>query len=267
MHKNNAGPIIVLCVVFVLCGCGKVEKSGEKQSISQEITSTEQRPGEKLAQENNAAEEEFNASGRAKAIDNDLDMWMLYEDAKTGFSFQYPTDTVLVDDSSFMLGSETPQVKVTVQNMDMIEEGPWSISAEQVKKNIEDLSGGNFGVTGDNALEYSKKVSMAGHLFAQDFMVLSRLDMCNVTVERKLTFYFNNNQIEIVDYAPINKVIGLMPEYFTTDEGNCGTDHVWDLTKHAQFYTALSEQKAPEEIQEWYDNFDKMIGTIEFAHK
>ncbi|MFZ2153651.1 MAG: hypothetical protein WAV16_00250 [Candidatus Moraniibacteriota bacterium] len=264
--KQIIFPALALCLVLSGCGTSKevsvIEPVTSQKEVSVTTPATQTQPT--LSQE----EQDFNNSGRAKAIiDNkEMDTWPLYENDKVGFSLHYPMNTILVDEDSFVLGSEMPQIKIGIREIGAME-NPWDMNEAEALKNIEDLAGGSFGKNNENALESSKKVSMVGNIFAQDFMVLSRFEICNVTLEHKSLFYFNNKQIEITAYAPIQKVKKEMADYFTTNKENCGEDKVWNLEKQNQFYAQLANKKAPSEIQAWYDNFEKMLDTLEFMHK
>jgi hypothetical protein len=273
--------LVALAFTLVFAGCETPTENGSKSQTSKDKVAIQEQnvKEDSLVEQKDEAksgsqeqkiisseEQEFNASGRAKAIESESDMWPLFEDKKTGFTLNYPMNTVLVDNSSLNLNSEMPQVRISV--LDIGEKvNPWDLEKEGDQKNIEELASGKFGTTGENALEVSKKVEMVGNVFAQDFVVLTRIDMCNVTLERKRLFYFNNKKIEVTGFGSIPKVKELMPEYFTTDKENCGLEKVWDLKKLDNFYSQLINKKAPAEIQGWYDNFDKMMDTVVFLHK
>ena len=51
-------------------------------------------------------EKEFNASGRAKAIEDETDLWMFHEDEKAGFSIKYPSDEGLDIEVASVAGLE-----------------------------------------------------------------------------------------------------------------------------------------------------------------
>ena len=82
-----------------------------------------------------------------------------------------------------------------------------------------------------------------------------------------MLFYFNNKEITITLYGPVDKLKTTMPEYFTVDEANCGMDTIWDFDKQNDFYEALANGKGSKEIQEWFDLFDQISETIIFVHR
>ncbi|MFA7171525.1 MAG: hypothetical protein WC180_06045, partial [Candidatus Paceibacterota bacterium] len=233
-------------------------ESGESQEAG--ISATEETDDSALS------EEEFNNSGQAKAIEKESDLWPVFEDAEVGFSVHYPQDANLVDQKESVTEADGIYYKIDVRDFG---EGdlPRDLSAEEAQKNVESLSSGEFGINHENSLELSQKVRSVGFLFAQDFMVLSRFDVCSVTMERTLLFYFNNKQISITAYAPINVLQKTMPEYFISDKENCGEQSRWNFDKQNEFYQQLADKKAPADIQQWFDNFDKMAETIIFDHR
>lgn len=215
---------------------------------------------------NQKSEEEFNKSGRAKAIINETDMWKVYSDEKIGFSIKYPGNVRLAAKDEFIKDSESIVMKIETKNIGQMDL-PWDLNKQEAQKNIEALAGGQYGVKYDEPVPASEKARTVGFLFAQDFVVLSRFDICNVTLERRLLFYFNNKSIVVTIYGPISKVRKLASDYFALDKANCGTDLRWDFNKKDAFYKMLADQKGPAELQEWFDTFDQIAKTIEFAHR
>lgn len=212
------------------------------------------------------AEQEFNDSGRAKAIESESDMWQIYEDKDIWFSFKYPIWTNLITEENYTLDPNQSYIKVEIKNIwDKV--APNDLTKEEDMKNIEDLSAWKFGVNYDNPIQESKKVDTVWNIFWQDFLVLSRFDVCNVTVERVLVFYFNNKKIILTSYAPTSTLRTSATDYFMLDEANCWQDTRWDFDKQKDFYQSLVDNKWPQDIQIWYNDFDKMLETITFDHK
>ena len=85
-------------------------------------------------------EQEFNDSGRAKAIENETDLWKFYNYDKEGFSIKYP--------SELSLNIKTTQI-------DLLDYP--GFGKQEALKNIEDLNQGNYGDDFDWPLEVSKK--------------------------------------------------------------------------------------------------------------
>lgn len=214
---------------------------------------------------NATKEKDFNASGKAKAIVNETDMWKVYEDKQMGFSFKYPTNYMFLKKDEFIVEPEFPLIKVEIKEIGQ-QDVPWDLTKEEALKNIEALSSGQYGVKYDEPVPESKKVTPVGHLFAQDFIVLSRFDICNMTLQRILLFYFNNKQITITSSAPFKKLKASSP-YIVVDN-ECGEEEKrWDFDNKGTFYKDLVDKKTVAEVQEWFEQFDQIAQTITFAHK
>lgn len=199
----------------------------------------------------NQKEQDFNESGRAKAVEDVTDLWQIYDNPEVGISFKYP------------IGMD---VNVEIEDIGM-GEGPMRLTEEEEMETIEALHSGEFGMNADFVLDSSKKVKSVGFLFAQDYMVLSRFEVCNVTLERSLLFYFNNKEITITSNEDVSMLRETMPEYFTFDEENCGEEMIWNYEKQDAFYKTLESSNGSEEIQYWFNTFDEISETVIFAHR
>lgn len=264
--KNYFG--IFILTMFLLTACSEETKQDPENSpISQPETTEEPANVSKALKTNSKElsqiekeEAEFNASGRAKAIEKESDLWNLFENEEVGFSFQYPGDVTVIE------GMETPNpdqlsLLVTLKEIGKVDE-PGDLDKAESQKNIEALNAGEFGTVSDFALESSQKTTSVGFLFAQDYLVLSRFEVCNVTLERKLSFYFNNQFITLAFKGPAGKLIETMPDYFVEDAENCGNEKVWDFDKQDAFYQTLVEGNGAPEIQDWFQRFDQIAETI-----
>jgi hypothetical protein len=58
-----------------------------------------------------------------------------------------------------------------------------------------------------------------------------------------------------------------MSTYFIADSTNCGKEKRWDFDKQNDFYIALQNGNAFEEVQNWYDTFEQISKSITFAHR
>jgi hypothetical protein len=209
-------------------------------------------------------EQEFNDSGRAKAVEDETDLWPVYNSEEVGFSVQHPVDVE-------MLAGASKEGDKTYFAVNLREiggpEAPGELGYDDQMESIQDLTSGQFGVPQGFSLEESRQVKSVGFLFAQDFMTLGRFEVCDVTLERTLLFYFNNQQISIRLFGPIDTLQSTMPEYFEQDETNCGSELAWDFDKQAEFYESLAAGNGSPEIQAWYDMFDQIAETVIFAHR
>jgi len=181
-------------------------------------------------------EEEFNESGRAKAIEGETDLWQFHEDANTGFSIKYPHD-------------------VEINKEDW---GPGLYVASNLVEEID-------GPSSDFPLEESKKVVQIGDISAESFLILGRFEVCDVTFERKLKFVNNGYDASVVLMGDKEVLVNEnQSEYFTTNEENCGNMPIWDFDKQGDFFKMLEDGNGPEKTQEWFDLFNDIVGTIEF---
>lgn len=252
----------MLALVVLLSSCTNPRKSdsGTGTTMETKTWTTETTTSGAMT------EEEFNNSGQAKAIENETDLWQVYENKEVWFSFKYPTGTNLIKEENYKLDQKLSYIKVEVKDIGN-PVAPNDLTKEQDMKNIEDLSAWKFWVYFDNSLKESEKVVSVWNIFGQDLMVVSRFEVCNVTVERMLIFYFNNKKILITAYAPTDTLKVSYPDYFMLDSENCQTETRWKFDKQAEFYQSLVDNKWISDIQLWYNDFDKMIWTVIFDHK
>jgi len=238
--------VVILLITFTIVGCSFNSATDKTEETKDGMT-----------------EEEFNNSGQAKAILDETDLWPIYDNFEVGFSFKYPANVNWLEKNK-----DETQLYVDVTLKDIgVTDIPMQLSAEDEMKTIEDLTAGEFGAVAGFSFAPSEKVKTVGFLFAQDYLVLARFEVCSVTLERKLTFYFKNKQITITLYGPVKTLKETMPEYFTVNADNCGEETIWDFDKQAELYNTLLAGEGSEEIQAWFDIFDDISETIIFAHR
>jgi hypothetical protein len=211
------------------------------------------------------AEEEFNNSGRAKAIENESDLWPFYENAETGLFLNYPMNLVLKKADEKYQNNEL-SLTVAVDEIDTIED-LMGYDKESSLLNMAALAKGEYGNEADFALESSQKVRNLGEVNAQEFMVLGRFEICDVTFERKLMFFKDNQRIIATVRGNKDLIASTMPEYFEKNVENCGEELIWNLDKMEDFYKVLSEGNGSDEAQEWFDSFEDVANTIKFVEK
>jgi len=216
-------------------------------------------------QEISKEEQEFNNSGRAKAIENETDLWQYYENEDAGFSLKYPSDIILYDGSTKRNNNNQYYLSINVNNVDSLE-GTMGYNEETALKNMAFLEKGEYGESVDFSLNNSEKVRNLGKVNAQDFAVLLRFEICDVAFEKKLYFFNNNYQIVITLYAPRQLFIDNLSDYLIVNKDNCGQEEVWDIenNKPEQFYDDLKNGAMPENIQTWYSTFNEIVDTIKF---
>lgn len=182
-----------------------------------------------------------------------------YEDAEIGISFEYPNNVVYLSESV-----QPGDVYVNVRVKDIgTAETPLDLDPETEQETIEALKNGEFGTQYDFPFKQSKQVRTIGNINAQDFLVLFRFELCNVSLERKLVFYHNDKEITITLYGPVQTLKEEMKEYFMKNKKQCGKELYWDFEMHEEFYQTLRNGDAPEAIQTWYDSFETIVETLE----
>jgi len=265
--------VIIIIVLIALAGMYKFNYLASKEGYNVDGNKIEKEIGEKInknietpIEEISPEEKEFNESGRTKAIEKETDLWQIYDNPEVGISLNYPMGITLLKENEYNKNKEETYIKIRLKDIGEKEE-PMDLSPEDEMKNIETLHSGKFGIGRGFSLENSEKVKTVGFLFAQDFMTLTRFEICNVTLERSLIFYFNNKEITITLYGPIDTLKETMPEYFTVNEENCAEEKIWDFEKQTNFYEELSNGNGSSKIQEWFDLFDQISETIIFAHR
>lgn len=239
---------IPILIIFVLTSCWEKTRVNEETAIN--INSWD-------------IQKDITWSWAIEKVEKEPDLWKIYDDKEIWLSFNYPTNYELITSDDFSIEPWQTYIKIESKKI-WVQNKPTDLSKVDENKNMNDLASWKYWVNYDNPYSESKKVDKIWSFFWQDFLVLSRFDICSVTLERKLLFYFFDKQIVITSYAPINILKSTMNEYFTTDKENCWNETKWIFDKQKDFYKTLVEKKAPEEIQTWYDNFDKIINTINF---
>jgi len=205
------------------------------------------------------AEREFNASGRAKAIADETDLWQFYEDAGAGFSIRYPHNV------SLGAWEEGKSFRLTITSEAIAGlEGTMGFNEETALKNMEFLAKGEYGQAVDFPLTESKKVRKIDGRNAQEFMVLARFEVCDVAFERKLYFFKNNHQVVITLAGARDELRASASEYFATNQANCGEEKIWNFEKQKLFFADLEKGVGADAVQEWYNLFEKIAGTISF---
>jgi len=175
-------------------------------------------------------EEDFNNSGRAKAILDEKDLWMVYEG--DGFTIKYPHDVILNPVSGpglYILSHKTneepsPLPKFNLEGTEQI----LNINGEEV----------------------------------ETFMTLGRFEACSVILEREADFFMGDELIMIVLREDPEIIKNEHSNFFTTDEENCGDELIWN--DKVGFWNMLKTGNGGEQTQSWFNKFDEIIETLEF---
>ena len=230
--------LTTLCALLLLSGCVQVPVSPDGDGQS--------------------SEQAFNDSGQAKAIEDETDLWMFFEDADAGLSLRYPHNVKMDPDDSealFTLRVESEPISTL--------EGTMGYNAETAAVNMAELAQGIYGEDVDFPLEVSKNIRSINGGYAQDFLVLGRFEVCSVVLERKLYFFHQNHQVVITLSAQKEAMLDDVAEYLTLDPENCMEEAIWDFDKQPEFYRALANGTGSLMAQEWFDTFDSIINTLQ----
>jgi hypothetical protein len=247
----GGGPII-LAAALVLAGAGcSQSRNGNDGAISA------QDDQQGVSQE----EMDFNASGRAKAVADESDLWPLRSYPEAGLQVGIPPEVSFDGE----VGSQPFSLTIEVEPIGGLQ-GTMGYDEGTARKNVASLQSGQYGQPVDFSLEASRRVrAVDGDTNAQDFLVLGRFEVCSVMFERKAYFFSNGQQVVITLRGDADALAAAAPQFFTADEANCGQSAVWRFERQAEFYSDLAAGQAPPLVQEWYGLFDRIVGTVQIS--
>lgn len=271
MKKISPLLLIAICTMF-LSSCSSTQKPPTQQPANNtENTKPAESTNKYEPAKNNELASPLDANKKneeskpTETTNTKNDSLQQFNNTELGFSLQYPSRIVMIG-SGQTQSPDLESLKIETKEIGK-SQNPGDLSPEDEAKNIQALAAGQYGLDIDWPYAPSKKARPVGFLFAQDNLVLSRFEVCNVTLERKLLFYHNNQQITITLYAPTNKLKASMSDYFAVDTINCGNEKIWDFNKQGNFYNQLTAGTASPEIQQWYKDFDQIADSIVFTNK
>jgi len=141
-----------------------------------------------------------------------VDLLIFDYNTEVWFSFNYPLNAIILNDENSNESDEKYSYQLGITNIWEGDEMPMNLSAEEEANTIQALASWEFWENADFVFEESKKVIPVANIFGQDYMVLAHFEVCNVTLEKNLLFYYNNKVIKITSFFPTDKLIELMPE-------------------------------------------------------
>ena len=198
-------------------------------------------------------------SGQAKAVENESDLWPTWHDDTARIMVSYPTNVIVegvANDSLFLKTDVTALA-------DMPESAPLGQGTDTALPNRDALARGEFGESADISLPASEKVRMIEPgVYAQDYLTLSRFEVCSVVFERTFYLFNNDQQITLTLIGPKTAIMDQNPEYFTTDEVNCQNEKIWNFEKQNDFYAQLEAGTLGGAAQEWYETASEIANTI-----
>jgi len=187
--------------------------------------------------------------------------WEMYENKTTGIEVKYPKDILLNDQPR---DSNKLHLSIYSKDLSNYTDQPMGFDLKTATSDKVALGSGDYGskVFG-SGIPGSEKVIKVNGLYAKTYINFQQLDVCNVQFTRGLIFYKNDHQINIYLQAPSNYA-NKMPNYFTQDPENCGSQLVWKSTE--DFYTNLENNSAPKIALDWYSLFNQIISNIKFTN-
>ena len=253
MNHRSLGFVVLLGSAFALSGCGLTAEP-------EPVQPSPNPGGPEVREQINEEEQAFLDSGRAKAIEDESDLWQLYEDREAGFWFQYPFDVGLSPDSV----GQPYVMSVDVSPVEGLE-GTMGYNEATALENLTALKSGLYGEAVDFPWQESKKLRQVGKVHAQDFVVFGRFEVCDVTLERKLYFFSGGRQAVLTLSVPRHDLAAAISDYLAVDAANCGDEPVWGPGEQGRLYVDLASGQAPAAVQRWYDRFDEIVGTMRFG--
>ena len=268
--------VIILIIILSLSGCKNQSKpsiSSLTESLQSGETSAAETTGTGYITSTETTLEQTNStknSGNGNQPDFQKPVSFISKEA--GFSMDYPSDIVTFSTNSYVNANGNDiLLSVQINKIDELGEQTLGYDKATALKDQDELKNGQFGEDIDFPFEVSKKVLKIQDIFAKDFVVFGRLEVCDVVFERKLIFYNNGYQVVITLETGKDKIIQSMPDFFGIDKENCGDSPTWKRqngkSSQDEFYNALVSGSASKMAQDWYDTFDLITGTIKMDTK
>lgn len=182
----------------------------------------------------------------------DTSKWKTYTDAEAGFSLKYPTALIFNGDSD-----STSQLRLTVISeklSDIPEDLPLRMGRTDALLEKAALEKGEY----DNAVNLGSVNGAVSYTYSQ-------FEVCSVLFQKEITFYQGDYRVRVLLFAPKEKIIAEMPNFFHTDPANCGSQMIWQLDKTDEFNSLLVAHKGTGTAQNWYDTFQAIVGTIQLT--
>jgi len=236
----------------------------------------------------------YSGSSKNNALQNDETVnWKTFTDDKTGYSLKYPAELKVEKTSANGLKENIAKFIIPAasaaglpaniwgfksdflvfdiyrEQLEGLTDGghpgyPGLTSKEDILGDEQALKNGQFGMSpGFSVKESQKVVKIDSTLNAKEFTTLGMYEVCDVLPTRTLIFFKNGYKVTVVLQAwAVDKITSQLPQYFKTDEANCGNSPIWK--NQTQFYKDLADKTIDSETEAgiWYSTFDKIVSTI-----
>jgi len=189
--------------------------------------------------------------------------WETYTNTVYGFSFKYPSDTVILEGDATSK-TKSPTIQVTTEKIASIGSQTNGFDQETAVKDKAAIEKGDYSTAmGWGVAGSYKKLNITGATGKQ-FVTLSAFEVCDVQLTRTAVIYTTDSRIILTfKYNDMDKLKANNPSYFKSDKTNCGDVLIWKDS--AQFYADLVAGKTDSLSQAWYGNFDKTISTLKIT--
>lgn len=178
--------------------------------------------------------------------------WQTYTNAQAGFRLQYPSSVFLNNTTQ---SDKQLTLSVSVDKLsDIPEDLPMLMGRNDALNEKARLTKGQ----GENLVKI-------GPLYGQVENVLAQFEVCSVLFTRKVTFYPGDYRVIVSLAGPKAPMVAAMPDFFTIDKANCGTQKVWNQGKIGTFLATLEKKMGKGIAQQWYDTFQGIVQTITFT--
>lgn len=183
----------------------------------------------------------------------DTSSWKTYTNTEAGFSFKYPP-SVLFDSKAENSATQSELLVSAEKLSDIPEDLPSFMGRNDAMASKELLAKGE-----------NKDFVKIGSLNGTFGMRLSQFEICSIILSRTLTFFPGEYRVIITLAGPQDAIMNSMPEFFTVDEKNCGSNRMWNQENKSSFSDTLKQGKGKGAAQEWYDNFDAIVKTLKLV--
>ena len=203
-----------------------------------------------------------------------------FNEPATGWEYtKYPEAKILIGHPStnIYLTDQTPtgdqdvKLTVTVQKInDIPETAPLNYNRTTAQTDQAALAQGEYGTKNiDFALPESEKIiQLTNGIYAKEFVVFSRFDVCDVIFDRIVIFYHNDYQVILKLTGDADKIIQTNSDYFGQNQANCGEDLIWNLSKNEnvqkEFYQILTTNMSAlgSDTISWFQTFDMLTDAV-----
>lgn len=274
MYIFTNNKILILIAVFVAVfgvaiGIGiLIQNHNSPFQVQQEesLQQTESNNDVNLQEEDNALEdgdEFFIENKNGYLLEGKSEDYQTMSDQKAGYFLKIPSE-MKAKEGGFE--SEFLYISINREKLSNISEGYRYLGydKEEILKDKESLENGEFGFKYPFSSN-RKVVEIDGQIYGKEFSTIGMFEICDVQAGSTLIFFKNDYKVEInvgVKYELLNDMSAQIPEYFTTNEENCGDKLIWP--ENSTFFEDLENGIIRKETiaGSWYYMFNELVSSI-----